>query len=209
MVGVEDQPTSKSVSSWVIKLDGLLISAGAPTQSVIAQSSCESEYIEATAATSEAKYIQALFVACRQHMNIQLRTDSTGAIGVARRRGLQRLRHLDVRFQLLQAESDAKRVRSSKVPGSEYVVDADTTLADRRSLEFCRMNLGVTQIPRDTVQVLLRLLFLCHAHTRASAIMSCPSCLWELFTVLYVAAATKFCSNVMNHDSDSENVRRL
>ena len=116
---------------------------------------------------------------------------------------------LDVRFQLLQAETAAKSVPSSKVPGSEYVVDADTTLADRRSLEFCRMNLGVTQIPRDTVQVLLRLLFLCHAHTRASAIMSSTSCLWELFTVLYVAAATKFCSKLMNHDSDSENVRRL
>ena len=26
----------------------------------------------------------------------------------------------------------------------------------------------------------------------------------EVFTVLYVATAFKFCSNVMNHDSDSE-----
>ena len=51
-----DRPTRKSVSSWVIMLDGFLISAGARTQSVIAQSSCEAEYIAATAATSEAKY---------------------------------------------------------------------------------------------------------------------------------------------------------
>ena len=206
---MEDQPTRKSVSSWVIKLDGFLISAGAPTKSVIAQSSCESEYIEATAATSEAKYIQALFMACGQHMNIHLRTDSIGAIGVASRRGLQWLRHLDLRFQLLQAESAAKRVRSSRVPGTVNVVDANTRLADRRSLEFCRMNMGVTQIPRDTVQVRLRLLSLCHAHTRASTNVCCTSCLWELFTVLYVAAATKFCSILMNHVPDSENVRRL
>ena len=33
----------KSVSSWVVMLDGLLLSAGARTQSVIAQSSCEAE----------------------------------------------------------------------------------------------------------------------------------------------------------------------
>ena len=59
-----DRPTRKSVSSCVIMLDGFLISAGARTQSVIAQSSCEAEYIAATAATSEAKYIQALFLAC-------------------------------------------------------------------------------------------------------------------------------------------------
>ena len=44
-----DRPTRKSVSSWVIMLDGFLISAGARTQSVIAQSSCEAEYIAVTA----------------------------------------------------------------------------------------------------------------------------------------------------------------
>ena len=100
-----DRPTRKSVSSWVFMLDGFLISAGARTQSLIAQSSCEAEYIAATAATSEAKYIQSLFLACGQHVNIHLRSDSSGAIGVASRRGLQRKRHLDVRFVWLQPES--------------------------------------------------------------------------------------------------------
>ena len=83
-----DRPTRKSVSSWVVMLDGFLISAGARTQSVIAQSSCEAEYIAATAATSEAKYIQALFLACGQHVNIHMRSDSSCATGVASRRGL-------------------------------------------------------------------------------------------------------------------------
>ena len=46
------------VRTWVIMLDGFLLSAGARTQSVIAQSSCEAEYIAATAATSEVKYIK-------------------------------------------------------------------------------------------------------------------------------------------------------
>ena len=116
-----DRPTPKSVSSWVIMLDGFLISAGARTQSVIAQSSCEAECIAATAATSEAKYIQALFVACGQHMNIHLRSDSSGAIGVTSTRGLLLLRHLDVRFLWLQAETASKNIRISKVPGPEKV----------------------------------------------------------------------------------------
>ena len=47
-----DRPTRKSVSSWVIMLDGFLLSANARTQSVIAQSSCEAEYIAATAAST-------------------------------------------------------------------------------------------------------------------------------------------------------------
>ena len=72
-------------------------------------------------------------------MNIHLRSDSSGAIGVASRRGLQRLRHLDVRFLWLA---------SCQVP--ENVADAHTKPADKRSLEFCRLNMGVTEIPRNS-----------------------------------------------------------
>ena len=115
-------------------LDGFLLSAAARTQSVTGQSSCEAEYIAATAATSEAKYIQAPFLSCGQHVNIHLCSDSTGAIGVASRIGPQRLRHLDVRFRWLQAETAAKRVRTWLT---------NTKLADRSSL------MGLTQIPQQ------------------------------------------------------------
>ena len=98
-------------------LDGFLVSAGARTQSAVAQSSCEAEYIAATAATSEAKYMQALFRACGQHVNIHLRSDSSGASGVASRRGLHRLRHLDVRFLWLQAETATKTFESARCLG--------------------------------------------------------------------------------------------
>ena len=146
---VGDRPTRKSVSSWVIMLDGFLISALARTQSVIAQSSCEAEYIAATAATSEAKYIQGLFLACGQHVNIHLRSDSSGAIGAASRRGPQRSRHLDVRVLWLQAETANKNIRISKVLGLENVAAANTKPADKRSLEFCRSKMGVTEIPKQ------------------------------------------------------------
>ena len=94
------------------------------------------------------------FLACEQHVNTYLRTESSGAIGVASRRGVQRPRQLDVRILWLQEETASKSVRISKVPGPENVADANTKPADRRSLEFCRLNLGVTEIPkqfRDTV----------------------------------------------------------
>ena len=61
-----DRPTRKSVSSWVVMLDAFLISAGARAQSVIAQSSFEAEYVAATAATSEVKYILDLWTT-REH----------------------------------------------------------------------------------------------------------------------------------------------
>ena len=109
----------------------------------------------ATAFTSEAKYTEALFLACGQHTTIHLRSDSTGAIGVASRRGLQRFRHLDVRFLWLQGETANKNIRISKVPGPENVVDANTKLADKRSLVFCRSKMGVTEIQKQFRDALL------------------------------------------------------
>ena len=116
---------------------------------MIAQSSCEAEYIAATTAASEANHIQALFLACGQHVNIHLRSDSSGAIGVASRRGVQRLRHLDVRFLWLQAETANKNIRISKVRGPVNVADANTEPADKRSLEFCRSKIGFIEIPKQ------------------------------------------------------------
>ena len=148
-----DRPTRKSVSSGVSMLDGLLISACARTQSVIAQSSCEDEYIAATAATSEAKYIQALFLACGQHVSIHLRSDSSGAIGVASRRGLQRLRHLDLRFLWLQSETANKNIRISKVPGPENVADADTKPAEQTFARVLPIKDGRHRDPKKVVSV--------------------------------------------------------
>ena len=105
--------------------------SGGRTQSVIAQSSCEAEHIAAAAATSEAKYIQALFLACGQHEKIHLRFDTfTRHWCWQAGRGLQRLRHLDVRFLWLQAETANKNIRVGKVLGPENVADANTKPAD-------------------------------------------------------------------------------
>ena len=101
-------------------LDGFLISAGARTQSVIAWTSCEAQYIAATATTNEVKYVHGR---CGK-LKRSLPPSSGRAIA-------------------------AKHVRISKAPGSENVADANTKPADRLSPEFCRMNIGVTQIPKQ------------------------------------------------------------
>ena len=69
-------------------LDGFLISACARTQSVIAQSSCEAEYIATSAAQLHTGSVLGLWTT-REHPSA-----FPGAIGVASRRGPQRLGHL-------------------------------------------------------------------------------------------------------------------
>ena len=52
-------------------------------------------------------------------------------------------------LEMLAAETASKNIRISKVPGPQNVADANTKPADKRSLEFCRSKMGVTEIPKQ------------------------------------------------------------
>ena len=139
----------KSMSSWVIMQDGFLISAGARTLSVIAQSSCEAEHIAATAATSEAKYIQALFLACGQHVKHpsafrQLWRHWCG-------KGEEVCNGCVIwtfDFCGCKRRPPTRTFESARCLGLRTWLTLTRILADARSLEFCRSKMGVTEIPK-------------------------------------------------------------
>jgi len=142
----------KSVSAFVASLGGVALHAGCRTQTVVAQSSGEAEYIAATHAASQATYFHALVVECLGKVGAPtLHVDSTAAIGTASRRGLQRLRHLDTRFLWLQGEVAEKRLRLKKVAGPENAADSNTKACDHKSLVFCRQRMGLIQLEAATL----------------------------------------------------------
>ena len=130
------------MSSWVIMLDGFLLSAGARTQSVVAQSSCEAE--SPTAATSKAMYIQALFSACGQHVSIDLRSNSSGAIGVG--------------FAAPPASERAVLVATARNSPQEGLnqQSARTRERGRRQHEACATALNIASLPMRMGGLLLR-----------------------------------------------------
>ena len=139
---------------------------------------------------------------CGQPVHIHLRSDSNSAIGVASRKGLQRFRHLDVRFLWLQAEIAANRVATNKVLGQTFA----------RVLSYVY---GSYTDPRNSVVIQSRDSFefvscLCVTltHTRRDRhelhIMSL-----EVITVCCVATAMKCWSTMDVADSDSVKVRLL
>ena len=127
-------------------LDGFLLSAGARKQSVIAQPSSEAEYIAATVATSEAKHI---------HSSVP---------------GLWTTREHPFAFrQLWRHWSDKQRPPTRMFESAKcqvrrtWLTPTQDLPADRGSLEFCRLNMGVIEIPkqlRDTVSWQVRHSFL-------------------------------------------------
>ena len=67
--------------------------------------------------------------------NLTLRTDSTAAIGITRRRGLGKIRHLATADLWVQDRVRAGDFRLEKVPGADNVADILTKYVDRATLQ--------------------------------------------------------------------------
>ena len=132
----------------------MTLHAGCRTQTIVAQSSGEAEFVAATAAASYGKYYQALCSEClKKSVRPTLRVDSTSAIGTASRRG-QRLRHPDTRFLWLQDEVVEKRVLLEKVPGTLNGADSNTKAGDAKALEFGREVMGMVKLNKAVLTLL-------------------------------------------------------
>ena len=68
-------------------------------------------------------------------VKIRLRSDATAAIGIARRRGLGKLRHLDVEDLWCQEKVRDKTIEISKVLGTDNPADIFTKYVDSATLQ--------------------------------------------------------------------------
>ena len=138
--GADDKLPRKAVSSEVIHVDHPLVSSGCRTNSVL---SCS-----ATRGVSEGKYIPESFRARGLNVDLLFVVDSTAAIGVASRRGRQRLWLFDVRLLWLKEACATNGIRTTKVPERQNAAEGNTKATDRKALESCRYTAGV--LPRPT-----------------------------------------------------------
>ena len=78
---------------------------------------------------------------------VTVQTDATAAMGMARRGGIGKVRHLDVSFLWVQERSKAKSFKLQKVLGAENIADAMTKYLDRPALEkhFKNMHLVIEE----------------------------------------------------------------
>ena len=135
----------KSTSSGMVFLNGCLVLSLCKSQSTIALSSCEAELLAMTHMTAEAIMVCNL---CRFLLKLEGRevnsdldfivyTDSSSAKALAQRRGVGRLKHVDLRHLWVQACVRQKLIRLKKVGTQNNVADLNTknlSLARRRFL---------------------------------------------------------------------------
>ena len=88
--------TRKSTSGGVIMLGHHMIKSWSTTQSVIALSSGEAEYYSMVKGGSVGLGVQAMLTEIGVSLNLVLKCDASAAVGIVMRRGLGRVRHIDL-----------------------------------------------------------------------------------------------------------------
>ena len=112
----------------------------ATTQAIIALSSGEAEFYGLTKAVCMGIGLRALGKDLGTKLLLTVFTDSTAAKGIAQRRGLGKLRHMDVQFLWIQERLQAKEFRLMKVLGTKNPGDALTKFLDEATM-MSRMSL--------------------------------------------------------------------
>ena len=107
--------TRRSTSGWVLMLGQHCIRTWSSTQSVVALSSGESEWYAMLKGASVAMGLRSMVAEMGVGMEVELRTDSRAAKGIAHRVGLGKVKHLAVCYLWLQDAVKRKEVDVVKV----------------------------------------------------------------------------------------------
>ena len=103
------------------------------TQSKTNLSSCEAELHGISKGMHHAMELRAMYKDLGLGLKLRVHSDATAAIGIAWRRGLGKLRHLDCEDVWIQSKVRSKDVELLKVLGAETSADILTEYVDHKT----------------------------------------------------------------------------
>jgi hypothetical protein len=113
-----DGGTRKSTSGYVVKYNGAAVSWSSVLQSVVAQSSCEAEYIAASECAREISYLRELtsFVNNPQPGPTKMYGDNQGALSLIENpTAHKRTKHIEVKYHYVRAAQEKGVIQVMKV----------------------------------------------------------------------------------------------
>ena len=137
--------TRRSTTGVALVHGSRLIRSFSQTQSNIALPSAEADLYAIVSAASEGLGSQAMARDFGGHLKVDIFVDASAAIGVAQRKGLGRIRHLDTQALWVQDAVRHKKVELIKVRGTQNPADMMTKYLDGTVLKemMGRMHLEV------------------------------------------------------------------
>ena len=143
--------TRKSTSGGMIVMGGGLMKSWAKNQSVIALSSAEAEYYGMLKVVGEAIGFRSMAEDLGWKVRVRVWTDSSAALGIARRLGAGRVKHLQIAMLWLQERVQRGEVEARKVKGEENPADVGTK---RKMIEEMEELLKRVDVWRRTTNIM-------------------------------------------------------
>ena len=138
--------TRRSTSGGVILLNGSNVRQWSKTQTTLALSSGEAELHGINAGITQGLGLQSLARDLGIELKVRVHSDATAALGMCRRRGLGKVRHLDVADLWAQQKVREGAIELVKVLGADNPADIMTKYVDRQLLERMLLKINMTTL---------------------------------------------------------------
>ena len=135
--------TRPSTSGGAATRGNHLIKHWSTTQSTVALSSAEAELTGICKGAAQSLGLQSLAADLGIKVQVTIMTDATAAIGIARRRGLGKVRHLATADLWIQDRLRKKDFTLTKIPGSDNPADMLTKHVDKSIMSKHMKTLGL------------------------------------------------------------------
>ena len=112
-----DRQQRKSTSGGLVIVGGIVVKSWSRTQRGRSLSSAKAEYYAIVTGAAEALAVQALAEELGWKMSVRVHTDSSAAKAVASRRGLGKLRHIELKYLWVQELVQEPRIAIKKING--------------------------------------------------------------------------------------------
>lgn len=147
-------PTQRNnTSGYIFMLNDSPISWCSKTQSVVALSSCEAEYITGSFATCQGVWVKELMEELKMAIesSIQLRIDNVSAIDLAKNPiSHGRIKHIEVKFHFLKDMVNKGRIVLAYCKTKVQFIDLFTKPLKINSFDFLKESLGIVSLKNLT-----------------------------------------------------------
>ena len=131
-------PFALTLGNVTLCNESSLISWKSKTQTIVALSTCEAEYVALATATQEAKFLRQLLsdLICFPCKSVCMYVDNQGAIALANNPiHHQRSKHIDVKYHYVRLEIQNRVLELAYIPTDNNVADVFTKPVTRAKLD--------------------------------------------------------------------------
>ena len=133
--GAGDRQQRKSTSGGLVIVGGIAVKSWSHNQRGRSLSSVEAECYAIVTGVAEALAVQALAEEMGWKMSVRVHTDSSAVKAVTSRRGLGKLRHIELKYLWAQELLQDLRIAIKKINGLDFPADCLTKPEDFKSFE--------------------------------------------------------------------------